>query len=76
MRQRLVTVRPRVRCRRGIAPAGETRRAIDLTHVSCEADSWRHLAALIDVHDGEIVGCEFCHIIKGAGISRVKLATS
>jgi putative transposase len=57
--QRQLTPRPRVQGRRSVAPASDLRWAIDLTHVSCGADGWGHLAAIIDCHDREIVGWEF-----------------
>ena len=57
--QRQVTPRPRVQGRRSVFPASDVRWAIDLTHVSCGADGWDHLAAIIDCHDREIVGYEF-----------------
>lgn len=57
--QRSVTPRPRVQGRRSVAPASDTRWAIDLTHIYCGEDGWGHLAAIIDCHDREIVGWEF-----------------
>ena len=32
---------------------------MDLTHVSCGADGWGHLTAVIDCHDREVPGFEF-----------------
>jgi putative transposase len=57
--QRSVTPRPRVQGRRSVAPASNSRRAMDLTHIYCGEDGWGHLAAIIDCCDREIVGWEF-----------------
>jgi putative transposase len=57
--QREVRPKPRVRARRSRASRSDERWAMDLTHVSCGADGWAHLAAVIDCHDREIVGFEF-----------------
>jgi putative transposase len=32
---------------------------MDVTHVSCGADGWGHLTAVIDCHDREVTGYEF-----------------
>ena len=57
--QRRLTPRPRVRGRRSIAAASDSRWAMDVTHIDCGVNGWAHLAALIDCHDREIVGWEF-----------------
>jgi putative transposase len=32
---------------------------MDVTHISCGADGWGHLTAVIDCHDREVTGYEF-----------------
>ena len=57
--QRVATPRPRVQGRRSRAQRSNERWAMDLTHVSCGADGWGHLTAVIDCHDREVPGFEF-----------------
>lgn len=57
--QRSLTPRPRVRGLRSRAPRSNERWAMDVTHVSCGADGWGHLTAVIDCHDREVTGYEF-----------------
>ena len=59
MHQRVATPRPRVQGRRSRAQRSDERWAMDLTHVSCGADGWGHLTAVIDCHDREVPGFEF-----------------
>jgi putative transposase len=35
------------------------RRVMDVTHVSCGADGWGHLTAVIECHDREVTGYGF-----------------
>src|SRR4029077_18655662 len=57
--QRSLTPRPRVQGRRSSARRSNERWAMDVTHVSCGADGWGHLTAVIDCHDREVTGYEF-----------------
>ncbi len=57
--QRVRTPRPRVRTRRSQSSASNLRWTMDVTHIECGRDGWRHLTAVIDCHDREIVGYEF-----------------
>ena len=57
--QRVATPRLRVQGRRSRAQQSNERWAVDLTHVSCGADGWGHLTAVIDCHDREVPGFEF-----------------
>jgi putative transposase len=59
--QRVATPRPRVQCRRSRAQRSDERWTMDLTHVSCGADGWGHLTAVIDCHDREVTDYEFRH---------------
>ncbi|MBX3325339.1 MAG: IS3 family transposase [Nitrospira sp.] len=57
--QRLSTPRPRVQGRTSRADRSNERWAMDVTHIPCGQDGWAHLAAVIDCHDREVIGCEF-----------------
>jgi putative transposase len=57
--QRVATPRPRVQGSRSRAQRSDERWAMDVTHVSCGADGWGHLTAVIDCHDREVNGFEF-----------------
>jgi putative transposase len=57
--QRTVTPRPRVQGLKSRAQRSNQRWAMDVTHVSCGADGWGHLTAVIDCHDREVTGFEF-----------------
>ena len=56
--QRVTTPRPRVQGLKSRAQRSDERWALDLTHVSCGADGWGHLTAVIDCHDREVTGYE------------------
>jgi putative transposase len=57
--QRSTSPKPRVQKSRSRSERSNERWAMDITHVSCGADGWGHLVAVIDCHDREIVGWEF-----------------
>lgn len=57
--QRQATPRPLVKASRSVADSSNERWAMDVTHIDCGRDGWGHLAAIIDCHDRQIVGCEF-----------------
>ena len=57
--QRSLTPRPRVHGLKSRAQRSNERWAMDVTHVSCGADGWGHLTAVIDCHDREVTGYEF-----------------
>lgn len=57
--QRQVSPKPRVQKSRSRSERSNERWAMDISHVSCGADGWGHLVAVIDCHDREIVGWEF-----------------
>lgn len=57
--QRQTRTKPRVQQSRSRAERSNERWAMDITHISCGAEGWGHLVAVIDCHDREIVGWEF-----------------
>lgn len=57
--QRQTTPRPRVRRIRSRVANSNERWAMDVTHINCGEDGWRHLVVVIDCHDREVVGWEF-----------------
>jgi len=57
--QRSKTPKPRVKKMKSEAAESNQRWALDLTHITCGADGWGHLVAVIDCHDREIIGWEF-----------------
>ena len=57
--QRSLTPRPRVHGLRSRAQRSDERWEMDVTHISCGADGWGHLTAVIDCHDREVTGYEF-----------------
>lgn len=57
--QRTNRPRPRVKAKRSVAAASNSRWAMDVTHIDCGRDGWGHLVAVIDCHDRSIVGYEF-----------------
>ena len=59
VRNRKISARPRVKARRSQTDMTNTRWATDITHISCGADGWGHLVAVIDCCDRELIGFEF-----------------
>ncbi len=57
--QRSGAPRPHVHGRWSVAPVPNTRWAVAVTYISCGADGWAHLTAVVDCHDRAVVGYEF-----------------
>jgi putative transposase len=56
---RAKSAKPRVKASCSRTSMSNERWAMDITHIPCGIDGWRHLAAIIDCHDRELVGYEF-----------------
>lgn len=57
--QRQVSPKPRVQKSRSRSEHSNERWAMDSSHVSCGAEGWGHLVAVIDCYDRAMVGWEF-----------------
>jgi len=66
--QRQATPRPRARGWRSQATTSNPRWAMDVTHIPCGSDGWAHLAAVIDCHDREVIGCDLALLSRPGAI--------